>query len=387
MTAATVPRLPILGLRALRLRGVAAAPAGVLARGRPRYVSSGRAAIFQALSLLGVGAGDRVLMPTYHCPTMVAPVVRLGAEPVFFPIGPGGAPDVQGLAARDIRGVKAMIAAHYFGIPLPLAGVKDFCRDRGIALIEDCAHAFFGRVGDCPVGMSGDYVIASLPKFFPALEGGCLFGPAESLRTLRLARPTLLTELRALFDLVETGAQHGRFGPLGIALDAMLSLKRRLRRHAVQQALPADAVDAGDARTWLDEASVRREATRVSQFVTEHANVQRIVQQRRSNYAIWCAALRGIDGAEPLFPQLPEGAVPYVFPLRVARPEPAYRALREQGVPVFRWDVAWPGVPTIEGDHGRRWLSEVFQLGCHQDLSEADVTRLAVIVRAALSLR
>ncbi|MBK8750840.1 MAG: hypothetical protein IPL99_03960 [Candidatus Competibacteraceae bacterium] len=45
--------------------------------------TSGRAAIFQALSLLNLPAGSKVLVPTYHCPTMVAPVLLAGLQPIF----------------------------------------------------------------------------------------------------------------------------------------------------------------------------------------------------------------------------------------------------------------------------------------------------------------
>src|SRR4051812_33727621 len=74
--------------------------------------ASGRAAIFLALRALGVKSGDPVLVPSYHCNTMVAPIVALRARPVFYPVSSSGAPaidlmDPAALAAR------AMIVPHY----------------------------------------------------------------------------------------------------------------------------------------------------------------------------------------------------------------------------------------------------------------------------------
>ncbi|MCS6944101.1 MAG: DegT/DnrJ/EryC1/StrS family aminotransferase [Sutterellaceae bacterium] len=380
----SVPRLPVLGWRSLRLRRSQSYPASVLARGQPVFVSSGRAAIYHALRSLAVGPGDRILVPTYHCPTMVAPIARLGAEPLFYAIDRTAGADLGWLNEIDLRGVKAMIAVHFFGIPQALGRVQAFCRERGIALIEDCAHAFFGRCGATPVGASGDFVIASLPKFFPSTEGGCLFVTAQAGRGVSLMQPGMLAELRAVFDVLELGVQHGRLGVLGSALNAVLSVKRRLRRSRDGAASTRLQLDAGDPAAWLDEAALERSALRVSRLLVAYTHAERLIARRRANYERWRTALENVEGAQPLFPDLPEGAVPYVFPLKVQQADGVYQKLRARGVPVFRWDIAWPGVPRLEGDHGREWLTDVFQLGCHQELSESDVLGLAEIVRTAL---
>ena len=74
-----VPGLPVLGWDTLRWPG-AGAPADVpcvLDHPRAAYVTSGRAAILLALQALRMPRGSRVLVPTYHCPTMVAPTSAL----------------------------------------------------------------------------------------------------------------------------------------------------------------------------------------------------------------------------------------------------------------------------------------------------------------------
>src|SRR5262252_9349500 len=84
--SAPLPRLPVLGWRSIRRRAQLAPIVEVGADRTVIFASSGRAAIFLGLEALGVGPGDRVLVPTYHCPTMIAPIVRLGAKPLFYPI-------------------------------------------------------------------------------------------------------------------------------------------------------------------------------------------------------------------------------------------------------------------------------------------------------------
>jgi hypothetical protein len=309
------------------------------------FVSSGRAAIFLAMEALEIGCRDRILVPTYHCPTMIAPVERLGATPVFYPINRTGAPDLEWLSAIDTSGVKALLAVHFFGLPQAMAGVKQYCTTRGIALIEDCAHAFFGASESTPVGAFGDLAIASLPKFFPVAEGGCLIGPTHLLERVKVRSPSWLAELRAVLDPVELGASYGRLGVPGRAFDALASLKRRLRGAGRKLVLSKDEPADPNQSEWLDETLLRRRSTAATRWIVRHTGQTRLIEGRRANYALWARLLQGVSGARPLFAELPDAAAPYVFPLRVTDPETKYHAFRASGIPVFRWDVVWPNMP------------------------------------------
>jgi len=92
-----------------------------------------------------------------------------------------------------------------------------------------------------------------------------------------------------------------------------------------------------------------------------------------------------VPGAAPFQALLPASAAPYVFPLRVDHPAERYPALRAAKVPLFRWDRLWPEMPTIAGDHGPSWAVEMFQLACHQDLSETELRAVAATVRRVFS--
>jgi len=69
-----------------------------------------------------------------------------------------------------------------------------------------------------------------------------------------------------------------------------------------------------------------------------------------------------------------------VFPLWVEQPDPGYLDLLRLDMPVFRWDRLWPGTPVLQPDHGRLWSHHVLQLGCHQDIEEAQLRRMAEAV-------
>lgn len=374
------PRLPVLGWSAFS--GPRATPSGgVLNNPFKRYTTSGRAAIALALRALDIERGDKVLVPTYHCPTMIAPVARIGAQPVFYPITASGAADQGWLERAQLGGVRALLATHYFGIPQPMSRLRAFCDAHRIALIEDCAHAFFGEYEGAPVGGSGNLAIASLPKFFPTPEGGLLSSATRPLDTLDLAPSGLRDELKAAVDAVELGATHRRFAGMNALLSGVFGLKRRLRRgSSTSSAGLGGGVASSAADPRLDSPGPAWVARWISGIVCR----SRIVERRRANYAGLAARLLRIDGARALFPELPEGATPYVFPLYVEKPEASYQKLRSEGIPIFRWDEIWPGTPAIVGDHGLDWANRVFQLGCHQDLSSSDIEAIAGTVRACI---
>jgi hypothetical protein len=65
----------------------------------------------------------------------------------------------------------------------------------------------------------------------------------------------------------------------------------------------------------------------------------------------------------------------------VEDPDVKYHRLRLRGIPIYRWDEVWWSTPTLTGDVGLTWARQVFQLGCHQDLSLNDLQRMALEIR------
>ena len=380
-----LPRLPVLGWAAFRGARDATLPS-VLELPGVMLTSSGRAAIALALRSLGLSDGDRVLVPTYHCPTMVAPIVAAGAKPAFYPIDATGAPWLEAMENMT-HGVRAMIAAHYFGLPQRMSKVREFCDERGIVLIEDCAHAMFGEVEGRPAGSFGDFVIASLTKFFPTIDGGCLvasgrYEPAERLRP-RLLRD----EVKSVANAVEMGAEYQRLPGLNTLFDAAFGIAGRLTRAESANAASAVASYNGlNTRDWLedfaDDAIAWRQPSKWTRWTVRHVHRQRIVANRRRNYLQLAALVEKLPGAHALMPDLPDACAPYVFPLWVDEPERTYQRVRAAGIPVFRWDELWPSTPTLIGDSGFQWALHVFQIGCHQDLRPRDIARMAEALHA-----
>ncbi len=383
--ATPLPRLPVLGWSALAGRRAPPTDCMLDIPGM-HFTTSGRAAILLALEMLGVGPGDRVLLPTYHCPTMVSPASARQATPAFYPIDEHGSPLLEWLDAQDLRGVKAILVAHFFGLPQPMRAMRRWCDAHGIALVEDCAHALFGRSGERPVGTWGDVAIASLTKFLPVPEGGCLVANNHAAMPALAPCPPS-QQAKAVLDIVEEGARHGRLAGLNSLVSGALAGLRKLRPHPSGGA-PLHATGAPDDAAHAEAADgfsinvplAHRALAWPCKWVARALPLSRIVLRRQARYAELARRLAGRPGLRPLLPVLPADSAPYVFPLWVDRPDPGYAELRRLQMPVFRWDRLWPGMPELPGDHGARWSHHVLQLACHQDLSDAELDELVETV-------
>ena len=375
-----IPRLPVLSPASFKGNAEADTPCMLSLPGMV-LTTSGRASILLGLESLGIGAGDRVLLPTYHCPTMVAPVVHLQAEPVFYPVDRWGTPSLAWIESQDLRDVRAFLVAHLFGLPQPMAALRHWCDARGIALLEDCAHALFGRSGERPIGAWGDVAIGSLTKFMPLTTGGCLV-MAPSQKAMARPPPTLVRAplqagARVVLDAVELSALHGRLPGLSGLVTATLSALRGGRASTKPSgATEPAASQCGAELATMSAIDAQLAYTRLpasARWLALHIPRDGIVAKRRARYEQLSRRLSGHTGLFPLLPDLPPDCAPYVFPLWVAQPDPGYATLRSLRMPVFRWDRLWPTVPRIEGDQGVLWSHHVLQLACHQDLSDADL--------------
>jgi len=381
-----LPRLPVLGWDTFAGEKDSALPCA-LDHPHRVYTQSGRAAIALAIATLGIGRGDAVLVPTFHCPTMISPIVAVGAEPLFFPIDNLGAPRLDVLAAQDLRLVRGMLVAHYFGLPQTMSTVRKFCDERGIALIEDCAHAMFGKVEGRPIGGWGDFAIASLTKFFSVTDGGCLVLASGIAMPRPPGRQSSISEFRSVANAIEFGARHHRLRGLNTPVNAFFAMANKMRRRRNSRSAialsdpPTEFLRSGSIEDPLQSVTAPVDASKWAKWIARNAHRERIVAARRRNYLYLAGALGSISGGMPLLPHLPDNAAPYVFPIWVEQPEASYQAIRAAGVPIFRWDQIWPGMPAIRGDFGVQWAKHIFQLGCHQDLSIDDLSRMVDRVR------
>ncbi|HWF33662.1 MAG TPA: DegT/DnrJ/EryC1/StrS aminotransferase family protein [Solirubrobacteraceae bacterium] len=106
-------------------------------------VSSCTAALHLAYLAAKVGPGDEVIVPSFTFAATAAAVLYCGGTPVFAEIVSRKNPsiDPQHVEQLITARTKAVCAVHFAGYPSAVDRLKPLCDERGIALIEDVAHA------------------------------------------------------------------------------------------------------------------------------------------------------------------------------------------------------------------------------------------------------
>lgn len=184
-------------------------------------VANGTAALHMALLALDVRPGDEVVIPALTFVADANAVRLVGAKPI---IADCSSHDDWNMSLETIErcitpNTKAVMVVHYAGYPCDMPAIVDFCRLRGLKLIEDVAHAPGAIVGGRSCGTWGDIGCYSFfsNKNLSIGEGGlvtsCNPDLIQRLRYLRSHGMTTLTldrhKGRAItYDVAEPGLNY-----------------------------------------------------------------------------------------------------------------------------------------------------------------------------------
>ena len=152
-------------------------------------LSSGTAALHLALLLLGVGAGDDVLVADLTFVASANAVRYVGARPCFidsdprtWTLDPAILQDELNQRAKRGDLPAAVIAVDLYGQPADYATIAAACREHGVPLIQDAAEGLGARHRDAPCGSQGDLGILSFNgnKIITTSGGGALLATNEA---------------------------------------------------------------------------------------------------------------------------------------------------------------------------------------------------------------
>jgi len=307
----------------------------------------GRYALYHGVRALGLGSEDEVLVPEFHCMDIMDALQASGVRVVFHRVKETSEVDLEDLESRVTGRTRALLIVHYFGLPQNSPELRDWCDRHGLFLIEDCAHSLFATLEGKPLGSWGDVSVFSILKTLPTQDGGLMV----------LKDP----DRKYAFD-----ARRQRLR--GLAKGAVKSLV--LRRPAVMQA--------------YEPAEEYLKMHPLSERALKCADADGIASSRRRNYRYLAEALRDGELVVPYLPALPEGACPFIFPVRVTRDVRRVHAeLVIRGIPVCVFPGhLHPSLPRESFPLAWELADSLLALPCHQDLSTADLDRVVEIVRS-----
>jgi dTDP-4-amino-4,6-dideoxygalactose transaminase len=145
-------------------------------------VNSGTTALVVALSGLGVGPGDEVIVPGYTFIASISSIIYARAIPILAEVDKTLNLDPEDVRRKITPRTKAILVVHMLGNPAHLAELKAIADEHHLLLIEDCAQAFGAtykgqRVGS--IGHAGTYSF-NIFKTITAGDGGMVVTDDEA---------------------------------------------------------------------------------------------------------------------------------------------------------------------------------------------------------------
>lgn len=142
-------------------------------------LNSGLDSLILALSSLGIGSGDEVIVPANTYIATVMGISKNGAKPVFVEPDKYYNIDVSKIEDAITENTKAILPVHLYGQACNMDSVMNIAKKHGLFVVEDCAQSHGSCYNNKMTGSFGDIGCFS---FYPTKNLGA-FGDAGAIVT------------------------------------------------------------------------------------------------------------------------------------------------------------------------------------------------------------
>ena len=136
-------------------------------------------ALWIAFRVLGIGAGDEVIVQSNTYIASVMGITINGATPVFVEPDEYFNMDASKIEEKITEKTKAILVVHLYGQASNMAPIKALCEKYNLRLVEDCAQSHGAKFNGQVTGTFGDIGCFS---FYPSKNMGA-FGDAGAIVT------------------------------------------------------------------------------------------------------------------------------------------------------------------------------------------------------------
>jgi len=146
--------------------------------------ASGTTALITALHVMGVDAGDEVIVSPYTFIATYNVCMIHKALPVFADTDPATLTmDPASIESRITERTRAILPVHIYGMPCDMDPINAIAKKHNLAVIEDACQAWLADYKGRKCGTLGDLGCFSFQnsKHIPAGEGGAVTGNSDEL--------------------------------------------------------------------------------------------------------------------------------------------------------------------------------------------------------------
>ena len=148
-----------------------------------QLVSSGTAALTTAMSALGIGYGDEVILPSFTFVASFEAVLSVGAIPVFVDVDDTLTLDPQAVRNAITSKTKCIMPVHMCGSMADMDALQTICKEHHLFLLEDACQSIGGTYKGKKLGTIGDAGTFSFDfvKTITCAEGGAVMTNREDV--------------------------------------------------------------------------------------------------------------------------------------------------------------------------------------------------------------
>ena len=285
------------------------------------FTSNGRTASVLALQHCAKRMeGKKILLPDYLCLSVISAVEAAGLAYDFYHVQENLEINWESLYSKIDESTGMIYVIHYFSVPQHsnlVEQIKSVVKEKNILIMEDITQALFSKHSE-RMGF-GDYIVASLRKWFPMTDGGLL-----------AIRNGLEGEALTLADAYEQSVYQ----------ELLISVLRMQYERDPNQSKEAylHYEKAANASRYLDLTP--RSMTAASQHILTHADIRELIQRRVDNFNFLEEKLKAIPEIKVLSKPIGTDGnfVPFGMTILVEKREELYQYLTAHNViPEIQW--------------------------------------------------
>ena len=148
-----------------------------------QLLSSGTAALTTAMSALGIGYGDEVIVPSFTFVASFEAIISVGAIPVFVDVDDTLTLDPEAVRNALTSKTKCIMPVHMCGSMADLDALQAICKEHKLVLLEDACQSIGGTYKGKKLGTIGDAGTFSFDfvKTITCAEGGVVMTNREDV--------------------------------------------------------------------------------------------------------------------------------------------------------------------------------------------------------------
>lgn len=264
------------------------------------YTYGGYYSLRVILQHLKLSKDEKVLLPSYMCPTILYPFKELGILYEFYKVNNNLQIDLGDLTKRLDGKAKVVFFINYFGFKQSDEVITALLKlkESGIIIIQDVVQDFYVQNND----LIGNYAFMSFRKFFPC-EGSIIISQDK------------------IDDVVIKGKNKTYF---------YNKLKGRFMRyfHYKYGCKEESFLSAFYKANESYRLPKNIKFTKYDEYVLNRIDFEKDKETRRCNFKM----LLGLLGDKAIFKSLPDNVVPLLFPIVISSRDSIQMKLRDKNV-------------------------------------------------------